>query len=122
MKKKILYHNPKCSKSREALKILTEKKISFEVIEYLKKTPSVSELELIIKNYKGPLTDLVRQGEESFKQNPFPIEDKKELSLSLHEQPSALQRPILVVGESVVIGRPPSLIEEAIECLNKTQD
>lgn len=103
-----IYHNPRCSKSRQALKILEETGKEFQVIEYLKESPSLSELELFLKTFGDTV---IRKKEEEFK--PY---KNKELSLKewakvLFENPRLIERPIVVNDHKLAIGRPPENIK-----------
>ena len=99
MKKVTIYHNPRCSKSRKALEILTEKGTEIEVVEYLK-TPLTKKIlkNLLMKLNMKPI-DIIRTNEDVFKQK---FKSKKftddEWIQILIENPILLQRPI-VVGE-----------------------
>lgn len=103
-----IYHNPRCSKSREALKFLEDKNVDFEVIEYLKLKIEKEELTSIIKKLKldSPL-DLIRTNEkiwkEEFKNKTLSEDDLIDAMIA---NPKLIQRPIIIKGDSAVIGRP----------------
>lgn len=101
-----IYHNPRCGKSRAALSFLKENGFEPEVIEYLKNPPSVSELKEILKLGNLNAMDLIRTKEEIF------INNYKGKSLSEDEllkimvaNPILIERPIIVNGDKMVIGR-----------------
>lgn len=108
-----LYHNPRCSKSREALALIEESGNDFETIRYLDNPPDETRLRNLIAKLDSPVTDLVRTNESEF----------KELGLSKHDLdadttvrallkcPKLLQRPILETNDKAVIGRPPEQIK-----------
>lgn len=109
-----IYHNNSCSKSRAALKEITQSGEAFEVINYLEEVPSVSELkELLAKLDLKPI-DIVRKTEkvylEKFKDKELSDE---EWIIALHENPILIQRPIVVNGDKAVIARS----EEAIDSI-----
>ena len=117
-KKKItIYHNARCSKSREAMEVLKKSDCEIEVVEYLKKTPTKKELkDLLMKLGLKPL-DIIRTNEaifeKKFKNKKF--SDAEWLQI-LIENPVLLQRPIIVDGYKAVIGRP---VEKVAELLGR---
>ena len=110
-----IYHNARCKKSREGLELVNESGQEFEVREYLKEPLSEEELQnLLIKLGMAPI-ELVRTEEKIWKENykGKDISDK-ELVRVMVEYPKLIQRPLVVKGNSAVIGRPASKIEELI--------
>lgn len=107
-----IYHNPRCSKSRQTLHILQEKGVDAEVIEYLKQPPSRAELVEILQALGLTPRELMRQGEAEYKEagldNPSLSDDQ--LIQAMLEHPRLIQRPIVVKGGQVVIGRPPERV------------
>ena len=110
-----LYHNPRCSKSRQGLAILKEKKIEFEIVEYLKSPLSKNELSEIIKKLNIQPIELVRKNElvwkEKFKGQKL---DNDQIINALVENPKLIERPILVNGNLAIVGRPPESFESII--------
>lgn len=115
MEKIIVLHNSRCGKSRDSLKILDEKGIKYEVIEYLKNTPNSKELKSIIKKLKIKPEALIRKGESIYKEN---FKDKKlnddEWIEVMVNNPILIERPIIISGDKAVIGRPPEKVLEII--------
>lgn len=112
----IIYHNPRCSKSRRTLGILETAGIDVQIVEYLKHPPSPERLLEIAGMLDTPLTELLRRGEAVFKQAadlPEPGDDGA-LAQWLSGNPSVLQRPIVVddTHKRAVVGRPPENVEE----------
>lgn len=104
-----IYHNPRCSKSRQTLEILNDKGVSVEVIEYLKNPPSKQELKTVLKALDLNPQDIMRKKEAEYKEAGL---DNTELSVDQQlEQmiafPKVIERPIVVKGKQAVIGRPP---------------
>lgn len=101
-----IYHNNSCSKSREALKAITQSGNEFEVINYLQEVPSVAELKSILTKLNIKPFDLVRKTEkvylEKFKGKDLTDEN---WIVALHENPMLIQRPIVVDEEIAVIAR-----------------
>ena len=106
----LLYHNPRCSKSRACLKIINDKRITIKQIYYLKDGIPTSNLDDIISKLINPLANIVRTNEKEFKLAPFDI-NKKELIIEfLHKHPICLQRPLFFNGNNYVICRPPEIV------------
>lgn len=110
-----IYHNARCSKSREACSILEEKNIPFETIDYLKTPPSQKEIKELLKKLGMKAEEIVRKGEviykEKYKNKTF---SETEWINILSENPILIERPILVKGDKAVIGRPPEKVLELI--------
>lgn len=115
MKKWTLYHNPRCSKSREALALLEANNVSFQVVEYLKDTPSIEELKHILKVLKVPAKNLVRTKEELYQDLSFDLNSDVVILENLTRHPSLLERPILFNDSAAVIARPPELLLELLK-------
>ncbi|MCB0221163.1 MAG: arsenate reductase (glutaredoxin) [Chrysiogenetes bacterium] len=109
MAKITIYHNPRCSKSRQTLALLEDAGASIEVVEYLQTPPSASELAEIVKMLGVAPMEIVRKKEAEFKElgldQKVPA-DAKLLEL-LSKNPRLIERPIVVKGKKAVIGRPP---------------
>lgn len=110
-----IYHNPRCSKSRQALAILEEKGHSPEIIEYLKTPPTTDELKSVIDLLGIKPEELLRKGEAIFKEN------YKEKSLTDSEwidamiaHPKLIERPIFINGNNAIVGRPPEKVLEIV--------
>lgn len=106
-----LYHNPRCSKSREALEILNEKGEEVNVIHYLKTPPTTDELRNLISLLKIKPIELIRTQEAKWKEN---FKDKNlsddELIEAMIAFPKLIERPIVVKNSKAIIGRPPQKI------------
>ena len=111
VKKKItLFHNTRCSKSRNCLKIIREKNLSFNQIEYIKVGLSLSTLSHIVDNLIDPLRNLVRTNEKEFKSNPIDTSDEKMVISFLNKYPKCMQRPLFYDGLRYDICRPPETV------------
>ena len=108
----IYYHNPKCSKSREGLKIIEEGTHNFTVKLYLSEKITFTELVQIIDKLKIKPIDLVRKKEKIIKEKKLDLDSMsdKEIIETLVENPILIERPILVTDNKAVVGRPPELI------------
>lgn len=107
-----IYHNPRCSKSRQGLAILNESKLNFEIINYLETPTSIKELTAIIKLLGISPIGLVRKNEAIWKENykGKNLTDK-EIIVAMAEHPKLIERPIVINNGKAVIGRPPELIK-----------
>ena len=105
-----LFHNNRCSKSRECKKILEEKRIVFEIVDYLKGGVSQKDLEQIVNNLETDYREIVRTNEKEFKENPFDIDKKSGIISFLSKFPKCLQRPIFFNGKDFTICRPPEKV------------
>lgn len=106
-----IYHNPRCSKSREALDILQNQKVGYTVVKYLDEPLSVDELGKIIKRLGIPPSDLIRKNESIWKENykGKELSDEQLINLMI-QHPQLMERPIVINGNKAVIGRPPQHI------------
>lgn len=103
-----IYHNPRCSKSRDTLALLEEKGIAPNVVEYLKTPPTKTELRRILTLLKKPAQEILRTGEEEYKAlNLKEIKNDDEILDAIIAHPKLLERPIVVAGNKACIGRPP---------------
>ena len=97
-----LYHNPRCSKSRQAVALLSESGIAFEEYRYLDLGIAEDDLEIL-----ASIEGIIRTNEKEFKENKFDINDIEAVKKALLSTPKLLQRPVLIKSENAVIGRPP---------------
>lgn len=110
-----LYHNPRCSKSRDALQLLEEKGISPEVILYMKEPLTPSDLESILEKLDMDASDLIRKNEKIWKEDFADKElSEDELLFCMIEHPQLMERPILENGDQARIGRPTERILEIL--------
>jgi arsenate reductase len=100
------YHNPNCSKSREALAWLEAESVSFQTIEYISNPPSIEELQILIGQLHAPVASLVRVKDADFIAAPFNVESPEEVALQLSKKPRLMERPVLQGKNGAVIGRP----------------
>lgn len=117
MKEKIsIYHNIRCSKSREACSILQEENIPFETIEYLKTPPTQSEIKDLLKKLGMKAEEIVRKGEPLYKEkfSGKKLSEEKWIKI-LSENPILIERPIVVKGSKAVIARPPEKVLELLK-------
>lgn len=110
-----IYHNPRCSKSRQGLAILEEAKVNFEIIKYLDTPVTKDELaEIILLLGISPI-QLVRKNEAIWKENFKGKElSDDEIITAMVENPKLIERPIVVANGKAVIGRPPEIIKDIL--------
>ncbi|WP_425914482.1 arsenate reductase (glutaredoxin) [Pseudomonas sp. GWSMS-1] len=111
-----LYHNPRCSKSRSALQLLEERGLNPAIVRYLETPLSAAQLQDLLGKLGIPARQLLRSGEEEYKSLGLsdPNLTDAQLIEAMAAQPKLIERPILVVGEKAVIGRPPENILEIL--------
>lgn len=112
-----IYHNTRCSKSRCAIGYLEDADVDFEVVKYLEETPSKAEIKDLLKKLGIKAEELVRKGEQIFKDNyRGKTLSEEEWIDAMAEHPRLIERPIIVDGDRAIIGRPP---EKVLEFLKK---
>ncbi len=111
-----IYHNPRCSKSRQTLQLLQEHDVDPEVIEYLKTPPDISTLKQILQQLGISPRDLMRKKEAEYKENQLddPNLTDAQLIEAMLEHPKLIERPIVVTDRGVAIGRPPEKVLEVL--------
>ncbi len=108
-----IYHNPRCRKSREGVQYLIDKKLNFQIIDYLKEGVSENDIKSILNKLKISTINLVRKNEKIWKENFKGKELKEEEIISiLCKEPKLIERPIIVYKNKAVIGRPKENIEK----------
>ncbi|MCX2861053.1 arsenate reductase (glutaredoxin) [Paucibacter sp. PLA-PC-4] len=112
MKSPSIYHNPRCSKSREALALLQARGLNPLVIEYLKTPPDVAELQGLVALLGLPARELLRSSEDEYQRLGLADPSLGELDLlaAIAAHPILLQRPIVVQDRRALIARPPELL------------
>ena len=105
----IIYHNPRCSKSRQTLEILNGQGVNAEIVLYLESPLSTEEIASILQKLDLNPRDIIRKGEEEYK--VLNLKDQSltenELITFMSENPKLIERPIVIKGNKAVIGRPP---------------
>ena len=110
-----IYHNPRCSKSRQTLQLIKDAGADVEIIEYLNAIPTAEDLKTILMKLNLKPTDIIRKGEavykEKFKNSNF---NDDEWIKILIEYPKLIERPIVVKGNKAILGRPPENVLDLI--------
>ena len=107
-----IWHNPRCSKSRQTLDLLKSKGVEPKIREYLKEPPSKVEVEKLVDQVGGDPKELIRDGEAEFKALKRKKADlsRTDIVKAIVAHPVLLQRPIVVKGARAAIGRPPEAV------------
>lgn len=102
-----IYHNPRCSKSRQAIELLESKNLNFEIKLYLQDSLTSEEITTILNMLKLPAINIIRQKEAEFKENNLsPNMSDEQLIKAIIKSPKLLERPIVINGKKAAIGRP----------------
>ena len=106
-----IYHNPRCSKSRQTLSLIQEKGENPKIIEYLKESVSIQDLGLLLIMLKIKPIELIRKGEQIWKEkyNGKELTDD-EIIMAMVENPKLIERPIVVKNGKAIIGRSPEKV------------
>ncbi len=107
-----IYHNPRCSKSRQTLALIEEKGITPTIIEYLKQGPDAATLKQVLKKLGASPRDILRKGEQEFKDlglSDMSMSDE-ELIAAMVAHPILIERPIVLSGTKAALGRPPAQV------------
>lgn len=118
MKKKYtIFHNPRCSKSRQALEILNNKNISPNIFLYLEKKLSKKDLKKLLKKLDLSIRDVLRKGEDDYKNNKLNNEKltNEQLINYVIKFPKLLERPIFFTEKKGLIARPPERVLELLK-------
>lgn len=111
-----IFHNPRCSKSRSALELLEARGIQPEIVRYLETPPSAAELKALLGKLGIGARQLLRTGEDEYKEldlaNPALSDDQ--LIDAMVRHPKLIERPIVIVGDKAVVGRPPENVLEIL--------
>ena len=114
----VLYHNPRCSKSRKTLQLIEENGITPKIVDYMKTPPSTEELLELAELLGIRVAEMVRTGEAAFAdiRDTVSMDDDRALARAISDNPILLQRPIAVETDSgtAVVGRPPENVLQLI--------
>ncbi|MDE0680538.1 MAG: arsenate reductase (glutaredoxin) [Gammaproteobacteria bacterium] len=112
----VLYHNPRCSKSRAALALLQERDLELEVVRYLENPPGEAALRELLGQLDMTPIDLMRRGEARYRELGLKAADvtDDERIRAMAENPILIERPIFIARGKAVIGRPPERVLELL--------
>lgn len=105
----VIYHNPRCGKSRSTLELLRNRGVEPTIVEYLKTPPTAAELEGILEKLGLEPRDLIRKNEAAYKDAGLndPALDRAALIAAMAANPILIERPIVLVNGKAALGRPP---------------
>lgn len=112
----VIYHNPRCSKSRQTLQLLQDQGIEPKVVDYLQTPPSQAELKRILQLLRIEPRDLMRRKEAEYQDAGLddPALTREQLIRALHEHPRLIERPIVLANGKAALGRPPEQVLEIL--------
>ena len=111
-----IYHNPRCSKSRQTLELINNSGADVEVVEYLKQPPSVEQLTSILLSLNLKAQDIMRKKEEEYKASGLDnvsLAEEEQIKLII-KNPKVMERPIVIKDDKAIIGRPPENVLELL--------
>lgn len=113
----LLYHNPRCSKSRAALELLESRGLDVEVVRYLDTPPDAAALRQLLARLGLNARQLLRSGEDEYRTLGLadPALGEEQLITAMVAHPRLIERPIAVRGDRAVIGRPPERVLEILQ-------
>lgn len=104
-----IYHNPRCSKSRQTLQLLNDNDVEPTIVEYLKTPLNKQQLKKLVKQLDCGVRDIIRTSEADYKENHLGNKELTDEALydAIVAMPKLMQRPIVVKGDKAAVGRPP---------------
>lgn len=110
-----IWHNPRCSKSRQGVTLLEENGTEAAVVKYLDTPPSADEIREVLKKLGIPARELMRTKEDEYRELGLnAVDDEEKLIEAMATHPKLIERPVVIMGEKAVIGRPPEKILELV--------
>ncbi|WP_292656809.1 arsenate reductase (glutaredoxin) [Nitratifractor sp.] len=111
----VVWHNPRCSKSRNGIKYLDEKGVEYEVYRYLDEAPTVEEIKTVLKKLGMSPRELMRTKEAIYRELGLKnVNDDAKLIEAMAEHPRLIERPIVIRGEKAVVARPETAIDDIL--------
>ena len=111
----VIYHNNRCSKSRQCLDLIKKSNTDYKVIEYLKEDLSVNKIKEIVYGLEDEINDIIRTNEKEIKKVKIDFTNKDSIIKLIAKHKICLQRPIVRVNEKFVICRPPEKVLKYIK-------
>ena len=112
-----IYHNPRCSKSRQTLEIIESSGVKPDIILYLEQPPSAAEFKRILKKLDRSPRDLLRKNEEAYKELQLANDQLSDTQIinAMLANPKLIERPIVIKGDRAVLGRPPENVKALLK-------
>jgi len=112
MEKIVVWHNPRCSKSRNGIKYLDEKGVEYAIRRYLEEPPTVEEIKAVLKKLGMKPRELMRTKEKLYRELGLrEVEDDEKLMEAMAEHPKLIERPVVIRGDKAVVARPETAID-----------
>jgi len=110
-----IFHNQRCSKSRQGLALLENSNQNFEIVDYQNNPPTIEELKEILGMLDFIPIQLIRKNEAIWKEN-YKGKDLSddEIIVAMHNHPKLIERPVVIKGNKAVLGRPPENIQKLL--------
>ena len=106
--KPVIWHNPRCSKSRQTLELIRAEGFEPEIVEYLVTPPGTDEIKAVLEKLAIEPRDLMRRGETLYRDLQLAAEtDNLKLVAAMHDNPLLIERPVVLAGDKAALGRPP---------------
>lgn len=115
MKKVTIWHNPRCTKSRQTLALLEARDLEITIVKYLDESPTLKELKSVLKKLDFTALELVRNKEALFKELSLKGADEETLLNAMVDHPKLIERPVVIFGKKAIIGRPPENVATLFE-------
>lgn len=114
--KVVIWHNPRCSKSRQTLALIEDRGIEPTIVRYLEDPPSESELQRVLRLLDLKPRDLMRRNEDVYKELGLDDErlTSRQLIAAMIEHPKLIERPVVINGDRAAMGRPPEAVLEIL--------
>lgn len=108
----VIWHNPRCSKSRQTLALLRDRGYEPEIVEYLKATPSADEIGRVLDMLGVEPRDLMRRQEAAYKEKALDSATlgRDDLIAAMVTHPKLIERPVVIMGDRAALGRPPEAV------------
>lgn len=112
----VIWHNPRCSKSRQTLALLEEQGIRPKIVKYLETPPSADEIDRVLHLLGREPRELMRTGEREYAENGLGDDSlgRDELIAAMVTHPKLIERPVVIRGERAALGRPPEAVLEIL--------
>ncbi len=111
-----IWHNPRCSKSRQTLALIEESGTQVDIVKYLENSPSADEIKEVLKMLAISARDLMRKGEDEYKALNLsaPNLTEEDLIQAMVQHPKLIERPVVIKGDKAVLGRPPENVNSLL--------
>ena len=109
-----IWHNPRCSKSRQTVALVEAQGHKVRIVRYLKDTPSAADIKAVLAKLGISADDLLRKGESIYRELPLQNADEEQIVNAMAAHPILIERPIVINGNRARVGRPPEAVLEIL--------